>query len=217
MSQLISKPNKVGIERPTAVTRRDFLKSSALTAAAAFIPVSNAQANSNPVKDAFSERLADGWDYFQGSLGGVWDVWRADMTESTVWKRVQIPHCFNARDAVDPDQTLYEGPGWYRRKLQVRNPYENGRTLLLFEGAGQKCEVFVSLERIGQHVGGYDEFVFDITDAIAKGTPADVAATLGSYTGEFLRRYFPPHELKPFKALASGANGNHAPRRRAAK
>jgi beta-galactosidase len=176
MSQLISKPNKVGIERPTAVTRRDFLKSSALTAAAAFIPVSNAQANSNPVKDAFSERLADGWDYFQGSLGGVWDVWRADMTESTVWKRVQIPHCFNARDAVDPDQTLYEGPGWYRRKLQVRNPYENGRTLLLFEGAGQKCEVFVSLERIGQHVGGYDEFVFDITDAIAKGTPAGTHA-----------------------------------------
>jgi excinuclease ABC subunit A len=52
---------------------------------------------------------------------------------------------------------------------------------------------------------------------VAKGTPADVAATLGSYTGEFLRRYFPPHELKPFKALASGANGNHAPRRRAAK
>jgi excinuclease ABC subunit A len=52
---------------------------------------------------------------------------------------------------------------------------------------------------------------------VAKGTPTDVAATLGSYTGEFLRRYFPPHELKPFKALASGANGNHAPRRRAAK
>jgi excinuclease ABC subunit A len=30
---------------------------------------------------------------------------------------------------------------------------------------------------------------------IAKGTPAEVAATLGSHTGEFLRRYFPPGEL----------------------
>jgi excinuclease ABC subunit A len=50
---------------------------------------------------------------------------------------------------------------------------------------------------------------------VAKGTPTDVAATLGSYTGEFLRRYFPPRELKPLKALAT--NGNHAPRRRAAK
>jgi excinuclease ABC subunit A len=30
---------------------------------------------------------------------------------------------------------------------------------------------------------------------VAKGTPAEVAATLGSHTGEFLRRYFPPGEL----------------------
>jgi excinuclease ABC subunit A len=52
---------------------------------------------------------------------------------------------------------------------------------------------------------------------VAKGTPAEVAATLGSYTGEFLRRYFPPLELKPFAASVSGVNGNHVPRRRAAK
>jgi excinuclease ABC subunit A len=52
---------------------------------------------------------------------------------------------------------------------------------------------------------------------VAKGAPAEVAATLGSYTGEFLRRYFPPQELKPFAATASGANGHHVPRRRAAK
>ena len=49
---------------------------------------------------------------------------------------------------------------------------------------------------------------------VAKGTPSQVAATLGSYTGEFLRRYFPQHELKP---LAVQSNGNHLPRRRAAK
>jgi excinuclease ABC subunit A len=49
---------------------------------------------------------------------------------------------------------------------------------------------------------------------IAKGTPGQVAATLGSHTGEFLRRYFPSHELKP---LAVQSNGNHLPRRRAAK
>jgi excinuclease ABC subunit A len=49
---------------------------------------------------------------------------------------------------------------------------------------------------------------------VAKGTPGQVAATLGSYTGEFLRRYFPQHELKP---LAVQSNGNHLPRRRAAK
>src|SRR6201996_1211387 len=52
---------------------------------------------------------------------------------------------------------------------------------------------------------------------VAQGTPADVAATLGSYTGEFLRRYFPSHELKPFAVSTSGAKVNHVPRRRAAR
>ena len=48
---------------------------------------------------------------------------------------------------------------------------------------------------------------------IAEGTPAQVAATLGSYTGEFLRRYFPAHELKPFAASAAGSQWQSRPRR----
>jgi beta-galactosidase len=97
------------------------------------------------------------------------------MAENTVWKKVEVPHCFNAYDAVDPDQPYYEGPGWYRRKIHIGNPFEHGRTLLLFEGAGQKSKVFVGLEKVGEHVGGYDEFVVDITDAIAKHTETDAS------------------------------------------
>ena len=44
---------------------------------------------------------------------------------------------------------------------------------------------------------------------VAKGTPAEVAATLGSHTGEFLRRYFPVAELKPIPASSPEGNGNH--------
>jgi excinuclease ABC subunit A len=52
---------------------------------------------------------------------------------------------------------------------------------------------------------------------VAKGTPAEVAATLGSRTGEFLRRYFPVVPLKP--AAPTGTNGNHvdAPRKSAGR
>lgn len=152
----------------TLVTRRDFLKSTSLAAAVAFLPVSGSSANASSPNGAMAERLSSGWEYFPGSLGGVWDVWRADMAESIVWRRVQIPHCFNARDAVDPDQPQYQGPGWYRRTLQLRNPFERGRILLLFEGAGQKSQIFVSQEMVAEHVGGYDEFVLDITDAARK-------------------------------------------------
>ena len=162
--------NPLRAEYSSAVTRRDFLKSTALAATAALVPISNLYADSTSSNASTTERLAVGWEYFRGSLGGVWDVWRKDMLESTVWKQVEIPHCFNARDAVDPEQPHYEGPGWYRRKLQVKNPFENGRTLLVFEGAGQKCKVFVSSEQLGGHVGGYDEFIVDITDAVARAT-----------------------------------------------
>ena len=149
-------------------TRRDFLKSSAFVAAATLIPVASAQSYSATPNSTTSETLATDWEYFRGSLGGIWDVWRGDTAESTVWQKVEVPHCFNARDAVDPDEPYYEGPGWYRRKLQPRNPFDNGRVLLLFEGVGQKCEIFVAYESVGKHVGGYDEFAVDITDALLR-------------------------------------------------
>jgi beta-galactosidase len=167
MSQHTIKSEEVfSSDLSEAITRRDFLKSTAFAAGAALLSVSNAHADFTSLNSTISEKLAKNWEYFRGSLGGVWDVWRADMAENTVWKQVDVPHCFNAYDAVDPDQPLYEGPGWYRRKLHVKNPFEHGRTLLLFEAAGQKCEVFVSLENVGKHLGGYDEFVIDITDAM---------------------------------------------------
>src|SRR5262249_13897872 len=43
-----------------------------------------------------------------------------------------------------------------------------GRTLLHFEGAGQKAAILVGAEKVGDHIGGYDEFVVDITDAASK-------------------------------------------------
>src|SRR5581483_4169077 len=62
----------------------------------------------------------------------------------------------------------YQGPGWYRTRLKVANPYLHGRTLLHLEGAGQTTDVFVHLEKLAHHVGGYDEFVVDITDAVSR-------------------------------------------------
>jgi beta-galactosidase len=79
-----------------------------------------------------------------------------------------MPHCFNAYDGCDPDVPAYRGPGWYRTHVPVANPHPNGRTLLHFEGAGQDTTLYIGNSLVGKHVGGYDEFVFDVTDAIAK-------------------------------------------------
>jgi len=64
-----------------------------------------------------SRRLLTGWEYRRGNLGGVWEVWRKVNDDANAWTAVELPHCFNAFDAVDPDGPYYQGPGWYRTQL----------------------------------------------------------------------------------------------------
>ncbi len=115
-------------------------------------------------------RLNEGWEFLHEDLGSTWEAVRpaAEGSSETVplWTKVTLPHCFNAEDAVDPDVNYYQGPGWYRTYLSVENPYKNGRTVLHFEGAGQKTEVYVYMTKVGSHVGGYDEWTVDITKAV---------------------------------------------------
>src|ERR1044072_7993171 len=115
-------------------------------------------------------RLTQPWEFIREDLGSAWEAVRpvTDGSPESVplWEKVTLPHCFNARDAVDPDQNYYEGPGWYRTVLELQNPYAQGRTLLHFEGAGQKTDVYIYTTKAGSHTVGYDEWTVDITDEI---------------------------------------------------
>ena len=115
------------------------------------------------------QKLRDGWEHHRGTLGSVWEVWRGEQASDNVpWTAVRLPHCFNARDCVDPDERYDQGPGWYRTRLEIAPPRPRGRTLLHFDGAGQETTVFVGLEEAGSHRGGYDGWTIDITDAAAR-------------------------------------------------
>jgi beta-galactosidase len=115
-------------------------------------------------------RLNTNWEFLKQDLGSVWETVRPLTKDGPdnypIWEKVNLPHCFNARDAVDPDANYYQGPGWYRTRLTINNPYKNGHTILHFEGAGQKTEVYVYTTKVGTHVGGYDEWFVDITQAV---------------------------------------------------
>ncbi|WP_293897711.1 glycoside hydrolase family 2 protein [Sphingobacterium sp. UBA5670] len=118
------------------------------------------------------KRIDQGWDFLKSDLGGIWEAVRpvgAGNPESVpLWQQVDLPHCYNALDAVDPAINYYQGPSWYRKSLAIDNPYLDGRTLLHFEGAGQKTAVYIHTIKVGEHVGGYDEWTVDITDAVEK-------------------------------------------------
>lgn len=123
-------------------------------------------------------KLANNWEYLKQDLGGIWEavrpVGKGNPESVPLWTAVSLPHCVNAADAVDPDVNYYQGPAWYRTTLDIKNTYTNGRTLLHFEGAGQKTEIYVYTTKVGTHTGGYDEFTVDITDAVNAFTQTEV-------------------------------------------
>ena len=115
-------------------------------------------------------RLTDNWEFLRQDVGNIWELVRpvkkGQPEEQPIWTKVTLPHCFNAEDAVDPDVNYYQGPGWYKTRLKLNNPYPNGRIVLEFEGAGQKTDVYIYMTKVGSHVGGYDSWNIDITDAV---------------------------------------------------
>jgi beta-galactosidase len=113
-----------------------------------------------------SVRLDTGWSFRRGPTDGIWEVWRSE--ENDLWQPAGLPHCFNGSDACDPDEPYFRGQGWYRTHLALRNPFADGRTLLHFQGAGQTTTLWVGSTLIGTHKGGYDEFVFDVTEAVQR-------------------------------------------------
>jgi len=139
-----------------------------------FVITSNLSAIS---QSSHQTRLTTEWEYCQYKLGGIWEVWRDKQHQILPWNKISLPHCFNAFDAVDPDKRYYQGEGWYRKTLTVNNPFQNGRTLLHFEGVGQKSIVYIYTNKVGEHVGGYDEFTIDISDAIQEFTKNKIIAS----------------------------------------
>ncbi len=83
------------------------------------------------------------------------------------WETVTIPHCWNAEDAMKT-ANYYRGPGWYRKNIICAfNPAK--RYFLHFEGALLSSSVYVNGKEIGNHIGGYTAFSFDITSALKNG------------------------------------------------
>lgn len=126
-----------------------------------------------------SNMLTKDWEFVKGDLGSVWEAIRPVDPGSPeavpLWSSVTLPHTPNAFDAVDPDVNYYQGPSWYRTQINIKNPYKKGRTLLNFEGVGQKTEVYIYDKKVGAHIGGYDQWNIDITDAVRSFLASDNA------------------------------------------
>lgn len=108
------------------------------------------------------------------SLNGPWDyaITAKDAPRPGDWDgKILVPYAVESRlsqvgRSVGPEQAL-----WYRRPLIAAGVPTGGRLLLHFGAVDHAATVWVGDRLVGEHVGGFDPFTLDITDAItAPGT-----------------------------------------------
>ena len=63
---------------------------------------------------------------------------------------------------------FYEGPMWYQRYFSYQKR-EHVRTFLYFGAANYQARVWLNGKKLGEHVGGYTPFDFEVTDVIVEG------------------------------------------------
>ncbi len=79
---------------------------------------------------------------------------------------IQVPGDWNSQDRM---LLYYEGSIWYRTLFDYDLEGDN-RLFIHFGAANYQADIYLNGNKVGQHLGGFDPFNFDITDHIkAKG------------------------------------------------
>jgi len=107
-----------------------------------------------------STLLDSGWRFKLGEADGAQNV-RFGERSDKFWPTVSVPHCWGWEDAQQ-GREYYQGPGWYRRELDV-TPETDKRYFLRFEAAGSVADVYLNGRLLGRHRGAFGAFAFEIT------------------------------------------------------
>ncbi|MDF9831143.1 glycoside hydrolase family 2 TIM barrel-domain containing protein [Parabacteroides sp. PF5-6] len=89
-------------------------------------------------------------------------------------RRVDLPHTWNAQDALAGEQDYFRGVGNYRKMIDIPEEWKGKRLFLRFEGANTVTNLFINQQHVGEHRGGYGAFVFDLTDRVDYGKPNEI-------------------------------------------
>lgn len=57
----------------------------------------------------------------------------------------------------------------YKRDLEITPEMKDKRLFLYFEGVNSAADIFINYRTVGQHLGGYTAFCFEITDFVQNG------------------------------------------------
>lgn len=103
------------------------------------------------------------WKFMLGDFVGA----EQSSYDDSTWSDVGLPHSFSQPYFLWPQ--FYVGYGWYRKHFTVPPEWSGKRIFIEFQAAFQDAKVFVNGVQVGEHLGGYTGFSFDITPYVVAG------------------------------------------------
>ena len=118
--------------------------------------------------------LNQGWSFQFGDLG-----LERVSEKDTCFRVITIPHTWNSRDIQSGEKVKY-GTAWYTRELITGSRPQGSQYFLKFEGVGQHAEVYVNNTLVGDHLGSYSAFTFNITRFLYTDTVNSIAVKVNN-------------------------------------
>ncbi len=93
------------------------------------------------------------------------EVWSVTMDQS-IYDSITIPHTPRIEPLIVNDQ--WQGHLTYTKSFAIDN-FDEGKTIIHFEGVMHEAKVFINDQKVKEHVGGYLPFSIDLTSYLIKG------------------------------------------------
>ena len=141
--------------------------------------VSNAQKTESLERS--KTNINSGWNYLENDAKNL-----SEIVNTTNWDDINLPHTWNSQDATDNEAGYRRSASWYKKKLVIPAVDANKIYQLYFEGSNITTKVYVNGNEVGEHIGGYVGFTFDITKFINAGNNEVLVRVDNSYNIEII-------------------------------
>ena len=102
-------------------------------------------------------------------LNNDWNFRFSHQVQKGTEVRVDLPHTWNAQDALSGKIDYKRGIGNHEKNLFIRPEWKGKRLFIRFEGVNNIADVFINRRHIGEHRGAYGAFIFEITGKVEYG------------------------------------------------
>ena len=107
------------------------------------------------------------WDFsFDPNEVGQSQGWYQEDKEMD--QIINVPFCWES-SLSGIENPNYLGQAWYQKKITVDESWEGRKLFLKFGAVDWKCKLWINGEEVGEHIGGYSAFEFDVTDYLKIG------------------------------------------------